>query len=172
MPVFDAEYEPSPWGPIAEEVARYERSDGKEASELVGEAYMILWTVGAQSRKVRKTPLVRIADDEGRYAVIGSMGGAPTHPQWVHNLPTSGTRATSSAPSARSRSSCSTRQPDGGADRERWRAINPHPPSARRRVPRHAAPPSTGGRCCASAQPPRRLVSPGARPRRIAAPGA
>jgi deazaflavin-dependent oxidoreductase (nitroreductase family) len=86
VPVFDAEYEPSPWGPIAEEVARYERSDGKEASELVGEAYMILWTVGAQSRKVRKTPLVRIADDEGRYAVIGSMGGAPTHPQWVHNL--------------------------------------------------------------------------------------
>lgn len=86
MSVFDAEYEPSPWGPIAEEVARYERSDGKEASELVGEAYMILWTVGAQSRKVRKTPLVRIADDEGRYAVIGSMGGAPTHPQWVHNV--------------------------------------------------------------------------------------
>jgi deazaflavin-dependent oxidoreductase (nitroreductase family) len=29
---------------------------------------------------------VRIADGEGRYAVIGSMGGAPTHPQWVHNV--------------------------------------------------------------------------------------
>ena len=43
-------------------------------------------TLGARSGKVRKTPLVRVADGEGRYAVIGSMGGAPTHPQWVHNV--------------------------------------------------------------------------------------
>lgn len=86
MSKFDAEYQPSPWEPIAEEVARYERSNGTERSELVGDSWVILWTVGASSGKVRKTPLVRIADDEGRYAVIGSMGGAPTNPQWVHNL--------------------------------------------------------------------------------------
>lgn len=86
MSVFDAEYEPSPWGPIAEEVERYERSGGTEPSELVGDSWIILWTVGAKSGKVRKTPLVRVADGEGRYAVIGSMGGAPTHPQWVHNV--------------------------------------------------------------------------------------
>jgi deazaflavin-dependent oxidoreductase (nitroreductase family) len=41
---------------------------------------------GAKSGKVRKTPLVRITDGEGRYAVVGSQGGAPTNPQWVHNL--------------------------------------------------------------------------------------
>ena len=86
MSAFDAEYEPSPWDPIAWEVERYERSGGAEPSELVGEQWIILWTVGATSGKVRKTPLVRIADGEGRYAVIGSMGGAPTHPQWVHNV--------------------------------------------------------------------------------------
>ena len=86
MSAFDAEYEPSPWEPIAEEVARYERSDGTEPSELVGDHWIVLWTVGARSGKVRKTPLVRIADGEGRYAVIGSQGGAPTNPQWVHNL--------------------------------------------------------------------------------------
>ena len=83
---FDAEYEPSPWEPIATEVARYERSGGTEPSDLVGDQWIILWTLGAKSGKVRKTPLVRIADGEGRYAVIGSMGGAPTHPQWVHNV--------------------------------------------------------------------------------------
>ncbi len=83
---FDGEYEPSPWGPVADEVARYERSGGAEASELVGEEWIVLWTLGARSGKVRKTPLVRVTDAEGRYAVIGSMGGAPTHPQWVHNL--------------------------------------------------------------------------------------
>lgn len=86
MSAFDAEYEPSPWAPIAEEVARYEASDGTERSELVGDDWMVLWTLGASTGKVRKTPLVRVTDGEGRYAVIGSMGGAPTHPQWVHNL--------------------------------------------------------------------------------------
>lgn len=86
MSLFDAPYEPSPWEPIAEEVARYERSGGTEPSELVGDQWFILWTIGASSGKVRKTPLVRIADGEGRYAVIGSMGGAPSHPQWVHNV--------------------------------------------------------------------------------------
>jgi deazaflavin-dependent oxidoreductase (nitroreductase family) len=83
---FDAEYEPSPWEPIAQEVERYERSGGAEPSELVGDQWIILWTLGATSGKVRKTPLVRIADGDGRYATIGSMGGAPTHPQWVHNV--------------------------------------------------------------------------------------
>jgi deazaflavin-dependent oxidoreductase (nitroreductase family) len=83
---FDAEYEPSPWGPVADEVARYERTGGAEASELVGKEWIVLWTLGAKSGKVRKTPLVRITDGDGRYAVIGSMGGAPTNPQWVHNL--------------------------------------------------------------------------------------
>lgn len=85
MSAFDAEYEPSPWEPIAREVERYERSGGTERSELVGDDWVILWTLGATSGKVRKTPLVRITDGE-RYAVIGSMGGAPTHPQWVRNL--------------------------------------------------------------------------------------
>lgn len=86
MSAFDAPYEASPWGPIADEVERYERSGGTEPSELVGDQWIILWTLGAKSGNVRKTPLVRVADEEGRYAVIGSMGGAPTHPQWVHNV--------------------------------------------------------------------------------------
>ena len=82
----DAEYVPSPWEPIAQEVERYEQTDGTAPSDLVGDRWVVLWTLGATTGKVRKTPLVRIADDEGRYAVVGSMGGAPTHPQWVHNL--------------------------------------------------------------------------------------
>jgi F420H(2)-dependent quinone reductase len=86
LSAFDAEYEPSPWEPIALEVERYERTNGAEPSELVGDQWIILWTLGARSGKVRKTPLVRVADGEGRCAVVGSMGGAPTHPQWVHNV--------------------------------------------------------------------------------------
>ena len=86
MSAFDAEYEPSPWEPIAEEVALYERTNGTEPSLIVGDEWIILWTVGAKSGNVRKTPLVRVTDGNGSYAVIGSQGGAPTNPQWVHNL--------------------------------------------------------------------------------------
>lgn len=86
MTLFDAEYEPSPWEPIAEEVELYERTNGAEPSAMVGEHWIILWTVGAKTGSVRKIPLVRVADGEGRYAVVGSQGGAPTNPQWVHNL--------------------------------------------------------------------------------------
>ena len=87
MSVFDDRpYEPSPWEPIAQEVALYERTAGAAPSELVGEHWIVFWTLGAKSGTVRKTPVVKIADGNGRYAVIGSMGGAPTHPQWVHNL--------------------------------------------------------------------------------------
>ena len=90
MSSFDAEYEPSPWGPVADEVALYERTGGTEPSAIVGDHWVVLWTVGARSGKVRKTPLVRVADEHGHYAVIGSVGGAPTDPQWVHNLRTHG----------------------------------------------------------------------------------
>lgn len=84
--VWDAAYEPSPWEPIAEEVERYETTNGAEPSALVGDQWIVLWTVGAKSGNVRKTPLVRVTDGEGRYAVVGSQGGAPTNPQWVHNV--------------------------------------------------------------------------------------
>jgi deazaflavin-dependent oxidoreductase (nitroreductase family) len=86
MSAFDAEYEPSPWDLIANEVELYETSGGTAPSELVGDDWIILWTLGAKSGKVRKTPLVRVTDGEGRYAVVGSQGGAPTNPQWVHNV--------------------------------------------------------------------------------------
>ena len=90
MSLFDAEYVPSPWEPIAAEVERYETTNGSAPSDLVGNEWIVLWTVGARSGNVRKTPLVRTSDDNGSYAVIGSQGGAPTNPNWVHNLRTHG----------------------------------------------------------------------------------
>jgi deazaflavin-dependent oxidoreductase (nitroreductase family) len=46
---------------------------------------IILTTRGAKSGKVRKTPLMRVEHD-GRYAVVASLGGAPKHPVWYHNV--------------------------------------------------------------------------------------
>jgi deazaflavin-dependent oxidoreductase (nitroreductase family) len=66
-------------------VADYERTGGREGAEFMGGPCIVLTTVGARTGKVRKTPLIRVTDGE-RYVVIGSLGGAPAHPQWVHNL--------------------------------------------------------------------------------------
>ena len=78
-------YEPSPWAPVADQVKLYEDSGGKEGTELEGKPCVILWTKGRHSGAVRKTPLMRVKDGD-RYAVVASMGGAPNHPVWYHNL--------------------------------------------------------------------------------------
>lgn len=78
-------YVPSPWEPIATQVAQYEATGGVEGGELEGAPCIILTTVGNRSGNLRKTPLIRVEHD-GAYAVIASMGGAPQHPAWYHNL--------------------------------------------------------------------------------------
>ena len=78
-------YVPSPWEPIATQVAQYEATGGVEGGELEGAPCIILTTVGNRSGNLRKTPLIRVEHD-GAYAVLASMGGAPQHPAWYHNL--------------------------------------------------------------------------------------
>jgi len=46
---------------------------------------VILTTVGARSGKVRKVALMRVSC-QGGYVPIGSMGGQPQDPDWVHNV--------------------------------------------------------------------------------------
>ncbi len=79
------EYEPSAWAPVADQVALFEATDGREGNEFDGGPCVILTTLGNRSGKIRKTPLIRI-EHEGRYAVVASLGGAPNHPVWFHNI--------------------------------------------------------------------------------------
>jgi deazaflavin-dependent oxidoreductase (nitroreductase family) len=50
-----------------------------------GDQLALLTTRGARSGKPHTTPLA-YHRDRGRYIVIASMGGAPRHPAWYHNL--------------------------------------------------------------------------------------
>ena len=84
MPI-EGEYEPSAWEPVAEQVRLYEETGGAQGAEWMGGACVVLTTLGAKSGKVRKTPLMRV-EHEGRYAVVASLGGAPQHPVWYHNV--------------------------------------------------------------------------------------
>lgn len=84
---FDAEYEPSTWDWVANQVEAYEASGGAEANTLMdtGIPIIVMTTVGHKSGKVRKVPLMRV-EHEGEYAIIASKGGDPAHPAWYHNL--------------------------------------------------------------------------------------
>lgn len=79
------DYEPGTSTFAREQVEQYERSGGTEGASLGGRRVIVLTSVGAKSRKLRKIPLMRVEDD-GEYAVVASMGGAPKHPVWYYNL--------------------------------------------------------------------------------------
>lgn len=83
----EGEYEPSPAQWVRDQVATYEASGGREANTLrdTGLPIVIVTTRGNKSSKLRKTPLMRVEHD-GDYALVASMGGAPTHPVWYHNV--------------------------------------------------------------------------------------
>lgn len=86
-----AEYVPSPIEWVREQVERYEGSGGLEGTELLdtGLPVIIVTHRGNKTGAIRKTPLMRVQDGAG-YVLVGSQGGAPKHPVWVHNLRASG----------------------------------------------------------------------------------
>ncbi|HIY41014.1 MAG TPA: nitroreductase family deazaflavin-dependent oxidoreductase [Candidatus Nocardiopsis merdipullorum] len=87
--ILEGEYRPSSSQWVRDQVDLYERTGGREGNTLMdtGLPVIILTTRGRQSGTVRKVALMRVEHD-GEYAVIGSQGGAPQHPAWVHNLRT------------------------------------------------------------------------------------
>jgi deazaflavin-dependent oxidoreductase (nitroreductase family) len=81
----DNEYAPSPADYVRQAVELYESTGGAQGSTMQGKPIIILTTVGNKSGKIRKTPLMRVEHD-GVYAVVASLGGAPKHPVWYHNV--------------------------------------------------------------------------------------
>src|SRR3954452_19353819 len=84
MPL-QGEYAPSPSDWAREQAELYERSGGTEGTTLRDMPVIVVTSVGAKSGKLRKTPLMRVEHD-GEYAAVASLGGAPQHPLWYHNL--------------------------------------------------------------------------------------
>ena len=84
MPLI-GEYEPSPSAWVRDQVELYESSGGKEGTTLRDVPVIILTTKGVKSGKLRKSPLMRVEYD-GSYAAVASLGGAPQHPVWYHNV--------------------------------------------------------------------------------------
>lgn len=82
-----AQYIASPKGWVADQVALYEGSDGREGITLrdTGLPVIIVTNTGCKTGAIRKTPLMRVVDRDS-YILVASQGGAPKHPVWYYNL--------------------------------------------------------------------------------------
>jgi F420H(2)-dependent quinone reductase len=82
-----AEYVPSPRDWVREQVELYESSGGTKGTTLrdTGLPVVIVTHRGRMTGAIRKTPLMRVKEGDN-YILVGSQGGAPKDPAWVHNL--------------------------------------------------------------------------------------
>ena len=61
------------------------RANGGKAAQFGDAPLVILHTIGAKSGELREIPLVALVEGDDLY-VFASKGGAPTTPDWYHNL--------------------------------------------------------------------------------------
>jgi deazaflavin-dependent oxidoreductase (nitroreductase family) len=81
------DYIPSPKEWVRNQVELYEGSGGTKGTTLLetGLPVVIVTNIGNKTGAIRKTPLMRVKDGNS-YVLVGSQGGAPKDPVWVHNL--------------------------------------------------------------------------------------
>ncbi|OCB33781.1 nitroreductase [Mycobacterium malmoense] len=77
------ELSPTDW--VREQTERILRQGTTDGVEIFDRPVVLLTMTGAKSGKKRYVPLMRVEND-GRYAIVASKGGAPEHPVWYFNL--------------------------------------------------------------------------------------
>jgi deazaflavin-dependent oxidoreductase (nitroreductase family) len=66
-------------------IKEFRENGGKVGGPFEGAPMLLLISTGAKSGQPRTSPMMYLADG-GRYLVFASKGGAPTNPDWYHNL--------------------------------------------------------------------------------------
>jgi deazaflavin-dependent oxidoreductase (nitroreductase family) len=61
------------------------RANGGEVAAFRRQPLLLLTHTGARTGTTRTNPLAYFADGD-RYVIVASKGGAPTNPDWYHNL--------------------------------------------------------------------------------------
>ena len=69
----------------AQIIEQFRANGGRVGGPFQGSTLLLLHHVGAKSGTPRVNPLVYLADGE-RFIVFASKAGAPTNPDWYHNL--------------------------------------------------------------------------------------
>ncbi len=66
-------------------INEFRANGGKVGGMFEGSPMLLLTTTGAKTGRQSTSPLMYNTDGD-RILVFGSKGGAPTHPDWYHNL--------------------------------------------------------------------------------------
>jgi len=66
-------------------IQEFRTNEGKVGGPFDGAPLLLLHTTGARSGEERISPMMYLADGD-RLVVFASKGGAPTNPDWYHNL--------------------------------------------------------------------------------------
>jgi deazaflavin-dependent oxidoreductase (nitroreductase family) len=66
-------------------INEFRANGGKVGGPFEGASMMLLTTTGAKSGQARTRPVVYTKDGD-RFVIIASKAGAPTNPDWFHNL--------------------------------------------------------------------------------------
>ncbi|MBX7269315.1 nitroreductase family deazaflavin-dependent oxidoreductase [Micromonospora sp. Llam7] len=66
-------------------IAEFRANGGQVGGQFADAPLLLLHTVGAKSGQPRVNPMMYQKVDDG-YAVFASKAGAPTNPDWYHNL--------------------------------------------------------------------------------------
>jgi deazaflavin-dependent oxidoreductase (nitroreductase family) len=66
-------------------IEEFRSNHGIVGGPFEGDPVLLLHHVGAKSGTARVNPLL-YRDLDGSYAIFASKGGAPTNPDWFHNL--------------------------------------------------------------------------------------
>ncbi len=67
-------------------IEEFRANGGKVGGQFEGAPLLLLHTTGAKSGTERIAPVMYQDVDGGAYAVFASKAGAPTNPDWYHNL--------------------------------------------------------------------------------------
>ncbi len=74
---------PNDWN--AQIIKEFRENDGKVGGMFEGAPLLILHHKGAKTGTVRETPLI-YQNVDGDMAIFASKAGAPTNPDWFHNI--------------------------------------------------------------------------------------
>ena len=66
-------------------IEEFRANAGKVGGHFANQTLLLLHTTGAKSGQDRVNPVVYLRDGD-RYVIFASKAGAPTNPDWYHNL--------------------------------------------------------------------------------------
>jgi deazaflavin-dependent oxidoreductase (nitroreductase family) len=67
-------------------IEEFRTNEGRVGGPLAGATMILIHHIGAKSGIERVSPLACSPQGDGRFAIVASNGGSPTHPDWYYNL--------------------------------------------------------------------------------------